>query len=84
MKKTIVLSFIIVLVTNVIAQKKSNLINTEIKKEVVTKASYTYKADNLSAKESVLQINHKKSQDLISIKAYRKATQLRSKKIRVC
>lgn len=84
MKKVIVLSFTIVLAITATGQKNSNVINPEIKKEITTNISYTYKADNLSAKESIIQMNRKKSQDLISIKAYRKATQLRSKKIRVC
>jgi hypothetical protein len=36
------------------------------------------------AKEDVIKINYKKSRDLTSIRAFRKATQLRSKKSNRC
>lgn len=49
--------------------------------EVSTKIEV--KADS-QAKTDVLNLNHKKSTDLISIKAYRKSLQIKVKSVKMC
>ena len=75
--------FMVVLVITATAQKGVSNINSEIKEISKSKITFTYQ-DHLSSKENVQMINYKKSKDLFSIKTYRKATRLRSKKIRLC
>lgn len=61
--------------------KDAATINTEMTvADVSNKRNHNY----FVAKNEVVKINYKKSQDLISIKSFRKTTQLRSKNKRRC
>jgi hypothetical protein len=61
------------IISSIIKVKQSNITYSN-------KRNHTY----FTSKTEILKLNYKKSFDLISIKAYRKATQLRSKQLRVC
>ncbi len=61
---------------NAIIKLDSNLSITDVS----NKRNHTY---FVSDKEAI-QLNHKKSNDLISIKSFRKTTQLRSRQTRRC
>ncbi len=61
--------------------KDASTIKTEISvANVASKRNHNY----FVAKNEVIKINYKKSEDLISIKSFRKTTQLRSKNKRRC
>ena len=91
MKKLVILIVLIIAPLAAASQNNTdaivNVVNTIIKLDATTsivdasnKRNHTY---FVSDKEAV-QINHKKSNDLISIKSFRKTTQLRSKQTRRC
>ena len=70
-----------------IAQEDSSTVATEIlvdkdanEATVVKKESFSSSA----AKAQILKINHKKSSEIISIKAYRKSLQIKVKTIKLC
>ena len=83
MKRVFILLFMVVLVISATAQKGTDSTNFEIKDISKFKVSVTYQ-EHLSARQNAQLINYKKSKDLFSIKTYRKASRLRSKKVRVC
>jgi hypothetical protein len=66
-----------VIVENATSIIKTNSFTTT---DASNKRNHTY----FTAKAEVIKLNHKKSLDLISIKAFRKASQLRSKETIRC
>ena len=67
---------------DVVSNVESELVETiKSEKPEVAKATISAKA---KAKAKVLRMNHKKSNEIISIKAYRKSLQIKVKTVKLC
>ncbi|WP_299122104.1 hypothetical protein [uncultured Winogradskyella sp.] len=77
MKKGIVL--ILFLIVSLTGFAQQDVVNNEIVKPEATKVSVSAKV-----KAKVLKMNRKKSNEIISIKAYRKSLQIRVKTKKLC
>ncbi|MFC0603787.1 hypothetical protein [Winogradskyella pulchriflava] len=65
---------------DIVSNVETKLIETiEAEKPEATKASISAKT-----KAKVLKMNHKKSNEIISIKAYRKSLQIKIKTVKLC
>lgn len=65
---------------DIVSNVETELIETiEAEKPEATKASISAKT-----KAKVLKMNHKKSNEIISIKAYRKSLQIKIKTVKLC
>lgn len=65
---------------NVVSNNETELVETiKSEKPEVKEASISAKA-----KAKVLRMNHKKSNEIISIKAYRKSLQIKVKDVKLC
>lgn len=89
MKNVVIILFLIALPTFGMAQNNDiatvsnsteNIIDTP-KKEVTTAKS---EALNAKIKSQLIKVNHKKSNEIISIKAYRKSLHIKVKNIKLC
>jgi hypothetical protein len=75
------------LVTSLISSQNNRLHNIDVHSGIIINVEPEQKiakATYFVAKEDVIKINYKKSRDITSIRAFRKATQLRSKKSNKC
>lgn len=84
MKKVLILVAMIVLPLLTVGQTISNDI---VKQSVITSEiiqTDTKMALSQTAKAEVTDISYKKSNELISIKAYRKSLQIKVKEIKIC
>ncbi len=92
MKKVVILILLVALPTVMFGQDKTSATanedtkttvetSTESKETKEVKASETL---SFEAKVQVMNLNHKKSNDIISINAYKKSLQIKVKSVKVC
>jgi len=67
---------------DIATNKNSDTIETTTKKEDTQSKKET--TDSSKFKSELMNLNHKKSNDIISIKAYRKSLQIKVKTIKLC
>lgn len=88
MKKVLFILFIATIPTLGMAQDNTTVVSNPTEKtiEVAPKKEVTTKSSTLNAKikTQLIRLNHKKSNEIISIKAYRKSLQIKVKTIKLC
>ena len=89
MKKLITLLFFIALPLLTVAQNNSDIVNKDNPSEIKyseVKTTKAIKPANVKSVEQIkaIDLNHKKSFELISIKAYRKSLQIKVKTVKSC
>jgi len=90
MKKLVLLLALVSLPIITMAQENDTTVSTEISidkevKETVESKSIKQEAKSHSFfKAKVMKLNHKKSNEIISIKAYRKSLQIKVKTVKLC
>ena len=87
MKKLLILIVLVTLPVLTFGQNASNA--TEKQNEIITFNTLQVEAEDQSTsivytKTEVTNLSYKKSNDLISIKAYRKSLQIRTKEVKSC
>ncbi|MBT8375322.1 MAG: hypothetical protein KJO22_00485 [Bacteroidia bacterium] len=87
MKKLVIILFLILPLATF---AQSEVATSDVKVETVdskndeVKPATATKAASLKIKAEVINLNHKKSNDIISIKAYRKSLQVKVKTVKLC
>ena len=90
MKKLVLLIALLSLPIISISQEKKTTVTNDISLDKVVKNTYETKTskenDNSTAifKAKLIELNYRKSNDIISIKAYRKSLQIKVKTIKLC
>lgn len=84
MKKLIVSIIILVITTTISFAQTEKVANTNIEKTEISETIKTAEAASFKIKAKVKRLNHKKSNEIISIKAYRKSLQIKTKSKRLC
>ena len=88
MKNVLLILFFIALPLSGFAQSNTVAVTTptEITTEVVTPKTTTTKSSTLSSafKAKLNKLNHKKSNEIISIKAFRKSLKIKVKTVKLC
>ena len=83
-KELCILLFLTLSLTGFAQQGASLTINTEIATIFRVETPATNSTEYAKYKAKVLRINHKKSNEIISIKAYRKSLQIKVKTKKLC
>jgi hypothetical protein len=88
MKKGLVIIFFLTMSLVGFAQQETIVFNNEIEVSNTPKAkkveSKEASASAAAAKANMIKLNHKKSNEIISIKAYRKSLQIKVKTVKLC
>lgn len=91
MKKVLIILVILIAPLAAVAQDHTTSTTTEAIINVTTSSEETFKTDNSTKdtaeakiKAEVNGMNYKKSNDIISIKAYRKSLQIKVKEVKLC
>lgn len=84
-KGLVILAFLTISLAGFAQQDVVSNIETELVETVKSEKPEVAKATiSAKAKAKVLKMNHKKSNEIISIKAYRKSLQIKVKTIKLC
>lgn len=84
-KGLVILAFLTMSLAGFAQQDVVSNIETELVETVKSEKPEVAKATiSAKAKAKVLKMNHKKSNEIISIKAYRKSLQIKVKTVRMC
>ena len=87
MKKVIVIIAILILPLAGFAQSNADIATTTINTEVIIKKIEEVKpkkASSSAIKAKLIRLNHKKSNDIISIKAFRKSLHVKMRTQKLC
>ncbi|MDT0557751.1 hypothetical protein RM697_03785 [Ichthyenterobacterium sp. W332] len=87
MKNVVIILFLIALPTFGMAQDTTVAVSTPTEQSIeVSPKKETVKSSALSTKlkTQLIKLNHKKSNEIISIKAYRKSLQIKVKTVKLC